>query len=140
MEVSMLATVLLGLSLVAAPAQTAPAGAGLPKTPQGKSVEAFFKAFNSGDEKTFLDMQEQLLSKTQLERRSRQERAEMYQKMRRNLGTLSVATVIKATPLVIQLRLRSDRDADPEFTFDFEEKAPFKITGIGVEVQVRDRG
>lgn len=135
----MFATLLIGLSLVLGAAQPK-AAAGLPSTPQGKIVETYLKAFNSGDEKVFLDMQEQLLTKAQLERRTRQERAEMYQKMRRNMGTLSVDKVIKATALMMQIRMRSDRDAEPEFTFDFEDKPPFKITGIGVELEMRDRG
>jgi hypothetical protein len=136
----MIALLLVGFSLLVGVAQTPPVVTGLPSTPQGKILERYLTAFNSGDEKLFLDTQEQLLNKTQLDRRTRQERAEMYQKMRRNMGTLSVAKVIKATPLTIQVRMRGDREAEPEFTVDFEDKPPFKISGIGVELQIHDRG
>jgi len=130
----MLKAVVLALSIVAAD-QARPVA--LPNTPQGRAVETYLKAFNAGDEKAFLDTQERLLNETQLKRRTREERAALYKKMRENLGTLTVERVLKATPLTIQVRMRANGDAESEFTFDFEEKAPFKMSGIGVEVQMR---
>ena len=102
-------------------------------------MEAFLKAFNAGNEKAFLDLQEQQLNKTQLERRTREERADLYKRMRSNMGTLTVAEVLKSTPLTIQLSMRSDKGVMPIFTFDFEEAAPFKVAGISVEVEMGER-
>ena len=132
----MLMTVALGLTLTMLPAiQRAPAV--LPDTPQGRQVAAYIAAFNSGDEQAFLDAQERLFSKTALARRDRQERAALYRRMRGEFPKLVVNAVRRATPLTIQLAVPTGEGDEAEMTFDFEDTAPYRIVGIGVEIQAR---
>jgi hypothetical protein len=132
----MLMTIAFGVMLATSPAiQAKPAA--LPDTPQGRQIEAYIKAFNSGDEKTFLDAQDRLFTKTFLARRDRTERATMYKRLRGTFGKMSVSRVVKASPLTIQLKVPSNEGVEADMTFDFDEVAPYRIAGLGVEIQVQ---
>ena len=132
----MLTIMVLSVMFAGSPAaQAKPAT--LPETAQGRQVEAYIKAFNSGDEKTFLDAQERLFTKTLLARRDRQERATMYKRMRGVFRNMSVSRVVKATPLTIQVKMPTTEGVDAEVIFDFEDAAPYRIAGVGVEIQVQ---
>ena len=73
----------------------------LPDTPQGKHVKAYIDAFNTGDEKKFLAVQEELMAAEALARRPAAERAKMFNRMRGDFGTLTVK------------RAASDAEPDP---------------------------
>jgi hypothetical protein len=107
----------------------------LPDTPQGKAVQAWVKAFNSGDEKTFLTVQDELMSPAVLSKRTPEDRANMFQRMKGDFGTMTIEKVTKATPQQIKIQVPTQDGATGTFTFDFEEKAPFKIIGLGIDVQ-----
>lgn len=110
--------------------------AALPDTPQGKAVQAWVKAFNSGDEKAFLKVQDELLAPAVLAKRTPEERAQMFQRMKGDFGTLTIDKVAAATAKQIRLIVPTkDGGAIGTFTFDFEDKAPFKITGLGIDVE-----
>lgn len=110
-------------------------GAALPDTPQGKRVAAWLEAFNSGDEKVFTKVQDEQFAPSVLARRTPEERAKMYQRLKGDFGTMKVEKVTKATALQIAIQVPTQDGATGTFTFDFEDKAPFKITGLGVDVQ-----
>jgi hypothetical protein len=105
----------------------------LPDTPQGKQVKAFIEAFNSGDEKTFLKAQEELMASDTLARRPAADRAKMFNRMKGDFGTL---TVKRAAATADQIRVVvPDKDGNEAiFSFDFEPKAPYKIRGLGVDL------
>lgn len=128
----MLATLFLGLTLVAAQAAKP---AALPDTPQGKHVEAFIKAFNTGDEKTFLQAEADHMTKGTLDRRPAADRGQMFKRMQGDFGTFQVRRVVKATSQQIQIVMPTTQGDEAVFTFDFEKEAPFKIAGIGVDVK-----
>jgi hypothetical protein len=107
----------------------------LPDTPQGRHVEAWIRAFNSGDEKTFLQAQDALMAASVLGKRTPQERAQMFHRMQGDFGKLQVARVVKATPQQITIIVPTKEGDEGTFTFDFEEKAPFRISGIGIDVR-----
>jgi urease alpha subunit len=131
----MLSTLLL-ISLLAGQGAK-PATAALPDTPQGRHVEAYIKAFNSGDEKTFLAANEKLMAPELQAKRSAEERAKLFQRMRSDFGTLKVHRVLGATPAQISFVMILEGGDEGTFTFDFEEKAPFKIQGLGIDVEKR---
>jgi hypothetical protein len=132
----MLTTIVFSVVLAAAPAiQAKPAV--LPATPQGRQIAAYIQAFNSGDEKTFLDAEERLFTKTALARRDRTERAAMFKRMRGTFGTMSVSRIVKASPLTVHVKVPTTEGVEADMMFDFEEAAPYRIAGIGVEVQIR---
>lgn len=130
----MIAALLLTVTMFAGQAAKAEAPM-LPDTPQGKAVQTWVKAFNSGDEKTFLKAQEDLMSPTVLGKRSPEERAKLFQRMKGDFGTMKIEKVLKATAQQIKIQVPTQDGATGTFTFDFEEKAPFKIVGIGIDVQ-----
>ena len=80
----MFAVVLIGLSLITA--QTGKT-AGLPATPQGRHLEAFIEAFNSGDEAKYLAMMEQHVAPELLKKRPAAEHVELFQRMKADFGT-----------------------------------------------------
>jgi hypothetical protein len=109
------------------------APAALPDTPQAKRVQAYLDAFNSGDEAKFLRAQEDLMSADALAKRPADQRAKMYGRLRGDFGTLKIKRVA-ATAEQIRAVI-PDRDGNEAiFSFDFEEKAPYKIKGIGIDI------
>ena len=109
------------------------APAALPDTPQAKHVKAYIDAFNSGDEKKFLAVQEQLMSAEALARRPAEQRAKMYARLRGDFPTMKIKRAA-ATPEQIRA-VMEDRDGNEAiFTFDFETKAPYKIKGLGIDI------
>lgn len=111
--------------------KTAPAA--LPDTPQGKHVKAFIEAFNSGDQAKFMKAQEDLMTAAALARRTADERARMYARLRGDFPTMKVK---RAVATAEQIRaVIEDRDGNEAiFSFDFETRAPFKIKGLGIDI------
>ena len=105
----------------------------LPDTPQGKHVKAFIAAFNTGDEKTFLAAQEELMAADTLAKRPAAERAKMFNRMKGDFGTLTVTRVAAAADK-IRVVVPDKEGNEAIFSFEFEVKAPHRITGIGVDI------
>lgn len=105
----------------------------LPNTPQGKHVQAYIDAFNSGDETKFLKTQESLMSPETLAKRPADQRAKMYTRLRGDFPTMKIKRVASSTE---QIRaVIEDRDGNEAiFSFDFEKTAPFKIKGIAIDI------
>jgi hypothetical protein len=109
------------------------APATLPDTPQAKHVKAYIDAFNSGDEKKFLAVQEQLMSAETLAKRPAEQRAKMYARLRGDFPTMKIKRAV-ATPEQVRA-VMEDRDGNEAiFTFDFDAKAPYKIKGLGIDI------
>jgi hypothetical protein len=111
----------------------------LPDTPQGRHVDAYIKAFNTGDEKTFLAANEKLIVPELLAKRPAEERAKIFQRMRGDFGTLKIARIVKATPAQIAFVALLKDGNEGTFTYDFEEKAPFRISRLAIDVEARER-
>jgi len=111
----------------------------LPDTPQGRHVDAYIKAFNSGDEKVFLAANEKLMTPELLARRPAEERAKLFQRMREDFGTLKIARLDKTTAAQISFLAMLKDGAEGTFTFDFEEKVPYKISRLAIDVEARER-
>ena len=105
----------------------------LPATPQGKIVKAYIEAFNTGDEKKFLAVQEELMAPEALARRPATDRAKMFSRMKGDFGTLTVKRAVSAPDQIRAVMENKDGD-EAIFSFDFTTKAPFKIKGIGVDI------
>lgn len=130
----MLGSVMVVLMMLAGQGNAA-TGATLPDTPQGKHVAAWVKAFNSGDEKVFLKAQQDLMAPSVNARRGPEDQAKMFQRMKGDFGTMKIEKVVKATAQQIVIQVPGPDGATGTFTFDFEDKAPFKIAGLGIDVQ-----
>lgn len=125
-------TVLLTAMFALAPQATA---VRLPDTAQGRHVQAWVTAFNTGDEKAFLAAQHAHLAKSVTEKRPEAERAKMFRRMRGDFGTMKIERVVKASAEEIQFTTRTKDGGLGTFTFEFEGAAPYLIASIGVDVQ-----
>jgi hypothetical protein len=130
-EEEMLAPALFALALFVPQAGKPVA---LPDTPQGRHVQAYIDAFNTGDEKQFLAMTERHFEPALLKRRPEPERAKMFQRMRGDFAAMKVSKVLKASAEEIKLAIPAEEGALATFSFSFESTAPFRITGLSVEI------
>ena len=106
----------------------------LPDTPQGKRVQAYIEAFNTGDVKHYLAMQEQHLALDVLKKRSAEERTKMFERMRADFGKLEPRDLLGASDAEIRLAVPNLKGEVATFTFRFEPVAPFRLSGIAVEI------
>lgn len=127
----------LVLVLAVAVQAGAPKAASLPSTPQGRQVEAYLKAFNSGDEKAYLAASDKLMTPELLAKRPAEERAKMFQRLRGDFGTLKIARVVTSTPAQISFIAPPKDGNEGTFTFGFQPEAPYKISRLAVEVEAR---
>lgn len=126
-------TCVLTLLLITA-AQADSKTAALPDTPQGRRVQAFIAAFNTGDEKQYLAMQNEQFEPAVLKRRSVEERQALFQRIRGDFGSLKIARIVKASAEQIQVVIPTNDGAEGTFTFNFEATKPFRISGMGIEL------
>ena len=127
----MLAAVVIAMTMFGGQAKAV----ALPDTPQGKAVQAWVAAFNSGDEKVFETAQLDLMVPSVLGKRTPEERAKMFQRLKEDFGTMTVEKITKNTAQQIAIQMPTRDGGTGTFTFDFEDKAPFKIVGLGVDVE-----
>jgi hypothetical protein len=114
------------------------APATLPDTPQARHVKAYVDAFNTGDEATFLKVQESLFAPETLARRPASDRASLYARMRGDFTTMRILRVA-AAPEQIRVVV-PDRDGNEAiFSFDFDAKPPYKIKGLGIDIGTVER-
>ena len=109
----------------------------LPDTPQGKHIAAYVEAFNSGDIKKYLEFYQAHMADSILAKRSVEDRTAMFTKMRATFSRLTPSKIVKASAQQIQVQFpTADGEAQGTFTFDFESDAPYKIAGLGVELDM----
>ena len=106
----------------------------LPDTPQGKIVAGYIKAFNSGDEKTFLTFHTEHMAEDTLKRRTEADRKDLFKRMKDDFGQLKPARIIEAKADAISLAVPTLGGDEATMVFTFETAAPYKINGISVQV------
>ena len=67
------------------------------------------------------------------------ERAKMFQRLKGDFGTLKVKKVGKASDEGIILLIPDKEGIEATFTFRFTPSAPYKINGIGVDIEKGER-
>lgn len=128
----MFATVLIALLLFVPQAGTPVA---LPDTPQGKHVKAYLDAFNSGDEKKYLAMIEEHFDAATMKDRPVEERRKRFARLKGDFGTFKVSKVTKASADAISLLIPNQEGIEATFNFRFAAAAPYKINGIGIDIE-----
>ena len=110
-----------------------PPGPQLPETPAGKAVEAYFKAFNAGEEamKNFLDKFGALSSS---QRMPIQVRLDRYRQMRGQLGSLTPQKVVDSRPNLIAVTAQDQGGRLIRLDFEFEDAEPFGLLGIRIQL------
>ena len=122
----------LQTSRAAAPAKASPTA--LPDTTVGRLVAAYIQAFNSGDEKAMQAFLEGNLSKTSLASRSMEERLKVYQRLRSDLGNLTVSTAAtNENGLIVTFQTATGNTA--EFMFEMDSAENSKLKGLRIELR-----
>ncbi len=127
----------LVLCLIVAAVAGKAAGAGAaeiryPQTPAGKAVEAYFKAFNAGEEaiKVFFS---NFASKEALQKTSLDVRLDRYRQMRGRLQSLEPQKLADARDNFVSIVARTGAGQLVRLDFEFEAAAPFGLLGIRIE-------
>jgi hypothetical protein len=110
--------------------QESPIGATL----QGRHVQAYLDAFNSGDEQKFLKAHEDHMTPDVLKKQTPEKISGLFTRMRGDFGALTVEEVLEATAKEIRVAIPTKDGARGIFTFTFEAAAPYRISGINVQV------
>jgi hypothetical protein len=109
------------------------APATLPATPQGRHVEAYIAAFNTGDKEKFLAAHETFMSADTLARRPEADRAKLFDRMRGDFDTLKVKRAVADGDEI--RAVITDKDGnDAIFSFAFETTAPHRISRLRVDI------
>jgi D-alanyl-D-alanine carboxypeptidase len=125
-------SILLAASLLAAaPAPQAPAGVELPQTPAGRSVEAYFKSFNAGEEAMGIYFAE-FAAKESLQQVPIELRLVRYRQMHERLGTLELRKVVEAKADLVRIVAHGANGPLVNLDFQFEPAEPFGLIGIRV--------
>jgi hypothetical protein len=95
-----------------------------PDTPPGRVAAAYFKAFNSGDEKAMREFFLNHLSKASLASRSMEDRLKIYHQLRSDLGTLEVDIVSDASAQGITVKAQVKSGGEVEFRFQMDMEEP----------------
>ena len=127
----------LAMCLIVAAAAGTAAGAQsteirYPQTPPGKAVEAYFKAFNAGEEamKAFFSnfSAKEALQKTPLDAR-----LDRYRQMRGRLQSLKPQKLADARDNFVSVVAKTGAGELVRLDFEFEAAAPFGLLGIRIE-------
>ena len=84
-------------------------------------------------------MQDEHLEPALLKRRSTEERAQLFKRMRGDFGTLKVSKVLQASAEAIQVAIPNKEGVEATFTFSFEAQPPNRISALSVEIDRGDR-
>jgi D-alanyl-D-alanine carboxypeptidase len=122
--------VFVGLALAGGSALASQAE--FPATPAGRSVEAYFKAFNAGEAamKEFLSRHTAAEALQKMPVPSRMAR---YRQMKAQVGSLDPQRVVAARPDFVSVTARARAGRLLRLDFEFEPAAPFGLLGIRVE-------
>ncbi|HVF88562.1 MAG TPA: serine hydrolase domain-containing protein [Blastocatellia bacterium] len=104
-----------------------------PDSPAGRRIEAYFKAFNSGDENLFRDFLKNNISSKSLEIRSIEDRIQVYHRMKEEFEALEPRKVQQTGAGSITILATARGGGWLSFMFEMEPAEPFKILSLGVE-------
>ncbi|HXG92243.1 MAG TPA: serine hydrolase domain-containing protein [Blastocatellia bacterium] len=104
----------------------------LPDTEAGRRVGEYIKAFNTGEEaiRAFIASN---VSKEGLERRSLDERLNIYREMRSNMESITPRRIIETSESRITILFETKRGDWFEIGFLFEPQSPHYLQGLRVE-------
>ncbi len=117
--------------LTASPAPQAPAGIQLPPTPVGRSVEAYFKAFNAGVE-AMQGYFAAFTAKDALQQVPIDVRLTRYRQMHERLGNLELRKLVEAKSDLVRVVAHGGNGPLVNLEFQFEPAEPFGLIAIRV--------
>jgi CubicO group peptidase (beta-lactamase class C family) len=106
----------------------------LPDTPQGKAVQSFLEAFNSGNNENLLKFFKSNVSNEGLSLRSAEARVEKMSMFRKEVLSLKAQKIISTSETELRLNAKAGNGEDFTLGFQFEQKVPHKFAGLQVEM------
>lgn len=98
-------------------------------------IKTLVESFNSGKPEQWEKMAQEYYSPELLKKRTVDERRQMYERMRGEMGTVSVGKVLREGPdEPLQIFLKSSTGAELVWKVDLESEAPVRLRGMAVEV------
>jgi CubicO group peptidase (beta-lactamase class C family) len=107
----------------------------LPDNAAGRLVAAYLKAFNSGDEKAMQAFLQTHLAPASLASRPMDERLKIYQRLRGDLGDLTVGNVAATNETGLAVTFQTATGKTAEFTFELDPVEPQKLKGLRIELR-----
>jgi D-alanyl-D-alanine carboxypeptidase len=103
-----------------------------PQTPAGKAAEAYFKAFNAGEE-AMKDYLEKFSARDSLQRMPVSARLDRYRNILGQLGSLEPQKLVESRLDFISVTARAQGGRLLRLDFTFESVEPFGLLGIRIE-------
>lgn len=104
------------------------------ETPRGRIVQAYFEAFNSGNDTMMQSFFLEHLAASALLSRPAPQRVGRMKQMRAQLKSLRPVDVRRMDSLEIEIAAEAGNGDTPLFIFEFEAGPPFKMTALRVEL------
>ncbi len=104
-----------------------------------KAAEAYFKAFNAGDE-AMADFINKFTAKDSLQKTPLQARLDRYRQIRGQVGSLDPQKVVESRPNFVSVTARAQNGQPLRLDFEFESAEPFGLLGIRIEAQGEEGG
>ena len=105
----------------------------LPDTEVGKRFAGYIKAFNSGDEKVMRDFLSKNISREGLQRRSVDERIDVYRQMRGNFTSFDVHSLLETSESAITALVHTGKGEWIQLGFICEENPSHMMQAIRIE-------
>lgn len=105
----------------------------MPDSRGGARFSEYLKAFNSGDEATMRAFFEANVAPEALQRRSIEERLDIYRQMHGNLKTLTLNRVLAVGEAEIEVLLEAGNGEWLDCTFMVDPAAEYKLVGLRIE-------
>lgn len=107
----------------------------LPDNAVGRIVAEYIKAFNSGEEKVMQSFLETSLAKTSLAGRPMEERLKIYQRLRSDMGNLTISNVAATNEHGLAVTFQTATGNTAEFTFEMDASEAGKLKGLRIELR-----
>jgi outer membrane PBP1 activator LpoA protein len=104
----------------------------LPDTPQGRVVAEYIQAFNTGQPEAVARVLDAYATPEALKRRTPEQRADAYQQLREEFGSVRVTRVVGASETEIVIAVPRKDTVEALWTFVFEPGRPVRFAGITV--------
>jgi CubicO group peptidase (beta-lactamase class C family) len=107
----------------------------LPDNAIGRIVAAYVKAFNAGDANVMQSFFQTNLSKISLTSRTMEERLRMHERVRGDLGSLTVSDASAASEQGLRVQMTTSTGKTVEFLFEPDSAEPQKLKTLRIELR-----
>lgn len=102
------------------------------ETPQNAAIGEYLKTFNSGDAARMRQFYDRSVVPNPA--RTMDERMEVYNRLKGDLGTLSIVSIDAAEANRVAVKVQSSTGKDVTITFSSEPQAPYRLVTISMQI------